>query len=106
LKEEVELKLSQLLRLSKDKEIAPDFAARLMTKLLQQEHENTVMQVMLGMQIGWVMGAASASQDRISTKIKKAYTYTDYVNRGRSQHVVCYDATTSRYIDIVQNNEE
>ena len=97
------MKLSELLKLSRDREVSPDFTAKLMTKLLQQERENTVMQVILGMQVGWVMGMASASQVRISTKTKTVYNYTDYINRGKSQRVVCYDTNASKYIELDQS---
>ncbi len=100
------MELSQLLKLSKDKEVSPNFMAKLMAKLLQQERENTMVQVMFSMQIGWVMGMASTSQVRISTKTKRAYNYADYVNRGKPQRVVCYDASESKYIELDQPNEE
>lgn len=99
------MELSELLGISKDKQVSPEFAAKLMTKLLQHERETTVVQVMFGIQVGWVMRAASASQTQASTRSKQAYTYTDYVNRGRTPRVVCYDTSTSEYIDIEKSDE-
>ncbi len=94
------MELSELLKFSKDRDVSPEFTTKLMNKLLQQERETNVTHVMLGVQVGWVMGVASASQGSISTKTKPAYTYADYVNRGRPQRVVCYDTSKSKYIDI------
>ena len=99
------MKLSKLLKLSEDKDVSPDFTAKLMTKLLQHERETTVVQVMVGMQVGWVMGAASASQNHVSTRSKRAYTYTDYINRGKPQSVVRYDTSTSEYTVINEPDE-
>lgn len=99
------MELSQLLKFPKDRDVSPDFTAKLMTKLLQHERETTVVQVVLGMQVGWVMGAASASQNHVSTRSKQAYTYTDYINRGKSHRVVCYDTNTSKYVDINEPDE-
>lgn len=100
------MKLSQLIKLSKDKEVSPDFTAKLMANILKQERENTITQVIIGMQIGWVMGAASASQSVISGKTKDVRTYADHVNRGKSQRVVCYDVSTSKYIELIQQKKE
>jgi hypothetical protein len=94
------LELCQLLKLSKDREVSPDFTSKLMTRLLHQERENTITQVILGMEIGWMMGMASASQGHMATKTRKAYTYRDYINRSRTQSVVRYDVSAGRYTEV------
>jgi hypothetical protein len=99
------LKLSHILQFSKDREVSLDFSAKLMVNILQQERENIVTQVMLGTQIGWIMGMTSASQSRISNKTKDAYTYKDYINKGKPHRVVGYDVSTSKYIELTDKEK-
>ena len=95
------VKLSETLKLSKDAEPSPDFRTKLMTKLLQQERENTILHVITSMKVGWIMGASAASQANMnSNKVKKAFSYSDYINRNKQPRVVCYDANKSKYVEI------
>jgi competence CoiA-like predicted nuclease len=89
-----------LIKLSKDKEVSPDFAQKLMVSILQQEYEITTTQVVAGMQVGWIMGAASVLSSSASTKTKMAFTYSDHINRRKSQEVVCFNANTSEYLKL------
>jgi len=94
------LKLSQLIKLSKDREAPPDFAQKLMVRILQQEHEITTTQVVAGVQVGWIMGVASILSSPASAKTKMAFTYADHINSGTHLEVVCYNANTSEYSKI------
>jgi len=99
------LELSEILRLSKDRDVSPDFTAKLMARLLEHERRNVTTHLMLGMRIGWATGAGLASQNSVLAKARGLYTYSDYINRGKAQRVVCYDASRSEYIDLSQPPE-
>lgn len=95
------LKLSETLKLSKDVEPSTDFRTKLMTSLLQQERESTILHVITSMKVGWIIGASSTLQAKASSdKVKKAFSYADYINRDKPQHVVCYDVSRSKYVEL------
>jgi len=77
-----------------------------MARILEHERRNVTTHLMLGMRIGLVMGAGLASQNSALVRARSLYTYSDYINRGKSQRVVCYDASRSEYTDLNQSLED